>query len=163
MASPLGPLRLAASAEGVSLLAWNRMEPTQWLLRLARAYPNTEIRRDQGFLIEATTQLREYFAGGRREFDVPVDLSACSAFGRGVLTEIRRIPFGEVASYGEVARRVGRPGAARAVGGALGRNPVPILVPCHRVVGSGRSLGGFTGGLARKRRLLRLEGRVLPR
>jgi methylated-DNA-[protein]-cysteine S-methyltransferase len=116
-------------------------------------------------LNEATRQIGEWFAGERHRFEVPIDLRV-SDWDRLVLTGAARLQFGETASYGELARRVGRPGAAQAVGGAMGRNPVPILIPCHRIIGAGGGLGGYGGsnyasreaGLDMKRRLLALEG-----
>jgi methylated-DNA-[protein]-cysteine S-methyltransferase len=101
-------------------------------------------------------QLEEYFAGERRAFDLPVRLAG-SAFQRRVWEALSGIGYGETISYGELARRIGRPGAARAVGLANGRNPVSIVVPCHRVIGSGGALTGYGGGLERKARLLALE------
>ena len=116
-------------------------------------------------LDEATRQIGEYLAGERQGLDVPVDLRV-SDWDRLVLTGAGRLQYGETASYGELARRIGRPGAAQAVGGAMGRNPVPILIPCHRVIGANRTLGGYGGStyadrqaaLDIKRRLLALEG-----
>jgi len=102
-------------------------------------------------------ELERYFAGDLRDFRTPVDLSIGTAFQKRVWAELQRIPHGESISYGELARRIGKPGAARAVGGANGRNPVPIIVPCHRVIAGDGGLGGFTGGLAIKRYLLELE------
>lgn len=101
-------------------------------------------------------ELREYAAGRRREFTFRVE-AAGTEFQRRVWRELRRIPYGETATYGEIARRIGRPGAARAVGAANGGNPIPIVVPCHRVVAAGGKLGGYGGGLSLKRRLLELE------
>ena len=103
-------------------------------------------------------ELDEYFEGHRRRFDVPVDLSLTKGFSRRVLRAAARIPFGTVATYREVATRAGSPRGMRAAGNALGSNPVPIVVPCHRVVYTGGGLGGYTGGLNRKVALLRLEG-----
>jgi len=112
---------------------------------------------------QAEREIREYLAGNRREFTVPLDLRGVSAFERSVLLAERRVPYGRTITYGELAERIGRPGAARAVGGALARNPVPLLVPCHRTVAAGGRLGGFSGGPALKRRLLALEsGSVRP-
>jgi O-6-methylguanine DNA methyltransferase len=116
-------------------------------------------------LNEATNQIGEFFAGKRQGFDVPIDLRV-SDWDRLVLAGAARLHFGETASYGELAVRIGRPGAAQAVGGAMGRNPVAILIPCHRVIGAGSTLGGYGGstfadrqtGLAIKRWLLAIEG-----
>ena len=107
-------------------------------------------------LKETATQLEEYFAGERREFDVPMELDG-TPFQKEVWAELSRIPYGETISYGELARRVGRPSAPRAVGQANGRNPIPIIVPCHRVLAS-NGIGGYGGGLAVKRALLAVEG-----
>ncbi|MFQ6132224.1 MAG: methylated-DNA--[protein]-cysteine S-methyltransferase [Armatimonadota bacterium] len=105
-------------------------------------------------------EMRRYLSGERLEFSAPVDLSGLTPFQRQVLEETRKIPYGETATYGEIARRVGRPGAARAVGQALGSNPVAIIIPCHRVVGANGRLTGFGGGLEWKQMLLDLEGAV---
>ena len=110
---------------------------------------------------ELRRQLAEYFAGERREFALRL-APAGTPFERSVWDELLAIPFGETRSYGEIAQAIGRPGAARAVGRANGANPIPIVVPCHRVIGADGSLTGFGGGLAAKSRLLELEGRRLP-
>ena len=107
-------------------------------------------------LNETATQLEEYFAGDRTEFDVPMELDG-TAFQNEVWAELSRIPYGETISYGELARRVGRPKGPRAVGQANGRNPIPIIVPCHRVLASS-GVGGYGGGLPMKRTLLAVEG-----
>jgi methylated-DNA-[protein]-cysteine S-methyltransferase len=106
---------------------------------------------------EVRRELEEYFEGRRRRFDVRVDLSAIQGFSRKVLQQTSRIPFGSVITYRDVATRAGSPRAVRAAGNALGANPVPIVVPCHRVVRTGGGLGGYTGGLERKEALLELE------
>jgi O-6-methylguanine DNA methyltransferase len=106
----------------------------------------------------AEREIREYLAGRRRRFTVPLDLSGLSPFHRRVLRAALRIPYGRTVTYSDLARRVGRPAAARAVGQAMARNPVPLVIPCHRVVAAGGGLGGYSGGLALKRRLLALEG-----
>lgn len=116
-----------------------------------------DARRSRSALSELRSQLAEYFAGERRSFDLELDLSSVSEFGRWALAETARIPYGQTRTYGQVAASMGRPEAARAVGGALNRNPVCVLIPCHRVLGSDGSLTGFGGGLERKRRLLELE------
>jgi methylated-DNA-[protein]-cysteine S-methyltransferase len=103
-------------------------------------------------------ELEEYFDGKRRDFTVHVDMSPLAGFRRKVLEQTARIPFGSVSTYAEVAARAGSPRGMRAAGNALGSNPVPIVVPCHRVLRTGGGLGGYTGGLDRKITLLRLEG-----
>ncbi|TDB69608.1 methylated-DNA--[protein]-cysteine S-methyltransferase [Micromonospora sp. KC721] len=109
---------------------------------------------------QVVAELRAYFAGELEGFTVPVEPPRGSDFERAVWREMTRIPYGETLTYGEVARRVGDPGAARAVGVACNRNPIPVLVPCHRIVGAGGKLVGFGGGLDRKVKLLELEARV---
>ena len=111
-------------------------------------------------LAEAKRQLEEYFAGERREFDLP-QAAKGTEFQRRVWAELRRIPFGETISYGELAARVGKPTASRAVGAANGRNPLPVVVPCHRVIGSSGRLVGYGGGLPTKQALLDLERRAI--
>ena len=112
---------------------------------------------DDPLLHEAATQLAEYFAGKRRRFDLPLDLHG-TEFQRRVWHALLRIEPGRTASYGDVARAIGSPRAVRAVGAAVGRNPVGVIVPCHRVLGSDGSLTGYAGGLHRKRALLQIEG-----
>jgi methylated-DNA-[protein]-cysteine S-methyltransferase len=106
-------------------------------------------------------QLRQYFAGERHDFDLPIDLSTATPFAQDVLNATARIPFGRLATYRTIAEDLGKPGATRAVGNALGSNPLPIVIPCHRVIRSDGSLGGYTGGLDIKRHLLALEGALL--
>ena len=112
--------------------------------------------------VEGASQLREYFDGARREFSVPLDLFGVTAFRAHVYRELLRVRFAELTTYGELAKRVGKPRAAQAVGGAVGANPWLIIVPCHRVIAGDGSLGGFSSGLPRKRRLLSQEGIVPP-
>ncbi|MDO8372999.1 MAG: methylated-DNA--[protein]-cysteine S-methyltransferase, partial [Polaromonas sp.] len=109
-------------------------------------------------LQQVMTQLTEYFTGQRTQFDVPLDLAYGTAFQQSVWQALLKIPQGGTASYGEVGRRIGKPAAVRAVGAAVGRNPVSIIVPCHRVMGAKGALTGYAGGLERKTALLRLEG-----
>ena len=106
-------------------------------------------------------ELDEYFEGRRQEFDLRLDLTPVADFHRRALDELARVPYGQVTTYGALAAEVGRPKAARAIGGAMNRNPIPIVLPCHRVVGAGGSLVGYAGGLERKELLLRLEGALL--
>ena len=103
-------------------------------------------------------ELDEYFAGTRKDFDLEVDLALAKPFARKILAATARIPFGATSTYGEIAAEAGSPGAARAAGGALGSNPIPIVVPCHRVLARNGTLHGYTGGLHRKQHLLELEG-----
>ena len=103
-------------------------------------------------------QLDEYFEGRLKRFRLPIDLRSITPFHRKVLDATAKIPFGRVLSYGEVARDIGQPTASRAVGNALGKNPIPIVIPCHRVIAAGGQLGGYTGGLRIKRALMRIEG-----
>ncbi len=151
--SPLGRLRGAATETGLAILGFPGSDfetPLRALAGDAAVTPVAEHR--------VVAELSAYFAGELRAFTVPLDLRIVPDFGRRVLEELCRVPFGELVTYGELARRSGSPGGARAVGRAVGANPIPIVVPCHRVVAAGGLLGGFSGGLPNKRRLLRLEG-----
>jgi methylated-DNA-[protein]-cysteine S-methyltransferase len=151
--SPVGRLLLAGDAAGVTLISFPSGSRAR---RPARGW-----RADDGALAEAVRQLAEYFAGRRRSFSLPLR-PAGTAFQLAVWAALREIPYGRTISYGELARRIGRPAAARAVGAANGANPLPIVVPCHRVIGADRSLTGFGGGLATKRFLLAHEARFSP-
>lgn len=154
MDSPVGRLYLAGTERGVCRIAFEEDALRAWLARHLGEEPGTEA----GPLAEAVTQLREYFSRLRRQFDVPVDLRG-TPFQRAVWQEVASIPYGATTTYGEIARRLGKGGrAARAVGAAVGANPLPILIPCHRVIGADGSLVGYGGGLSRKIQLLRLEG-----
>ena len=157
--TPLGWLLVAASSRGLCRISFDP-EPEQELEALARGF-GARVLRSPGPVDAARRELDEYFEGQRHEFDLPVDLGGVPDFQRTVLDELVRVPFGHLETYGGLAVRIGRPRAARAVGGALNRNPVPIVVPCHRVVGASGSLTGYGGGLERKRALLGLEGATL--
>ena len=111
-------------------------------------------------LLRAQEELKAYFAGELTEFSIPLSVPGGSDFERAVWQQLRRIPYGEMQTYGEVAKSVGDAGAARAVGVACNRNPIAVIVPCHRVVGAGGKMVGFGGGIPRKRHLLELEARV---
>jgi methylated-DNA-[protein]-cysteine S-methyltransferase len=158
--TPLGQLLLATSRRGLCRISFDP-EPDREIETLARGF-GARVLRSPRPLESARRELDEYFEGRRHVFDLPVDLEQAPAFQRTVLDELVRVPFGNVETYGGLAARIGRPRAARAVGGALNRNPVPIVVPCHRVVGASGSLTGYGGGLERKRALLGLEGAILP-
>jgi methylated-DNA-[protein]-cysteine S-methyltransferase len=140
--SPVGPLRLESQDGALVALHLN-------------AKPGPENVEDP-VLAGATEQLRAYFAGERTTFELPLDMHG-NPFERRVWDELKQIPYGETVSYGEIAQRIGAPGAARAVGLANGRNPIAIIVPCHRVIGANGKLVGFGGGLPMKRALLDLE------
>jgi methylated-DNA-[protein]-cysteine S-methyltransferase len=156
VATPLGPVLAAVGERGLLRVSFGR-SPRAFEAALVRRERARVVRADEP-LARVRTELGEYLVGARRRFELPVDLSRVSEFQRRVLHAARRIPRGRVASYGEIARRIGHPGASRAVGQALGRNPVPIVIPCHRVVAGGGRLGGYVGGIAIKRKLLALEG-----
>ena len=157
--SPVGELLVAATERGLCRISFDP-EPEAELAWLAQAY-GLRVLRSPRPLEEPRRELDEYFEGRRSEFDLAVDLAALPSFQQLVLAELQRVPYGATATYGGLAKRIGKPRAARAVGGALNKNPVPIVVPCHRIVGSSGSLVGYAGGLQRKQQLLALEGAVL--
>ena len=153
--SPFGVVLIAGGESGITDLSLTGDRPafTDGLRRKCGCRP----REDNDFFKEAFALLDTYFSGAPVEFTLPVDLVG-TAFEMKVWQAIRDIPWGQTRTYGEVAAAIGSPGAARAVGGACGKNPVPLIVPCHRVVGSNGSPGGYTGGLEIKKTLLRIEG-----
>jgi methylated-DNA-[protein]-cysteine S-methyltransferase len=161
----IGPLLLAATREGLVNVVFHATDPVRdkALDRLAsRLGGKPEEAPYSPLLAEAIRQLETYFAGERHAFELPLDWSLISGFNRQVLRELASgVPYGSVVGYGDLAGRVGQPGAAQAVGMAMGANPLPVVVPCHRVVESDGGIGGFGGGLETKRKLLALEG-VLP-
>jgi methylated-DNA-[protein]-cysteine S-methyltransferase len=152
--SPVGPLLIAGNDAGLQLIEFP--SPRHPMPRDASWHEG-----DHAVLQRAREQLDEYFAGRRQGFDLPLAPQG-TEFQRQVWWELASIPFGRTISYAELAQRVGRPTATRAVGAANGRNPIPIVLPCHRVIGADGSLTGFGGGLPTKQFLLRLEG-ALPR
>jgi methylated-DNA-[protein]-cysteine S-methyltransferase len=154
--SPLGPLLLAATTDGLVRVAFDAEGHDAVLAALAEDV-SPRVLRAVGRLDAAARQLDEYFGGRRRSFDVPVDLRLAHGFRRGVLEHLRSIPYGNTESYATVARAVGSPRAVRAAGSACATNPVPVVVPCHRVVRSDGSIGGYRGGSDGKRLLLALE------
>ncbi|AVH99850.1 MULTISPECIES: methylated-DNA--[protein]-cysteine S-methyltransferase [Streptomyces] len=162
--SAVGPLFLAATGRGLVRVEFHAdaVRREQMLDRLGSRLGAEPVERASGLLAEPIRRLERYFAGAPDALDLPLDWSLTSGFNRQVLRELAAgVPYGTVVGYGELARRVGQPGAAQAVGAAMGSNPLPVVVPCHRVVESDGGLGGFGGGLETKRRLLELEG-VLP-
>ena len=142
-ASPIGPLRLVASERGLTRVCF---EGGQLPIDEPSDHP------------VATQQLTEYFARTRRKFTVPLDLQNVTDFRTAVLRELAKVPYGETTSYAQLARAVGNPKAVRAVGSACATNPLPLFIPCHRVLRSDGQLGGYRGGTEAKRFLLRLEG-----
>ncbi|HEX2026061.1 MAG TPA: methylated-DNA--[protein]-cysteine S-methyltransferase [Actinomycetota bacterium] len=159
--SPFGRLLVAVTPRGLVRLAYPNEAPDDVLDELARRL-SPRVLRSARRLDPVRRQLDEYFERRRRRFDVSVDWAMTGGFVRKVLRATARIPYGDVRSYREVARRAGNARATRAAGNALGSNPIPIVVPCHRVVRSGGGLGGYTGGIERKEFLLELEGANVP-
>ena len=155
--SPFGTLLLAATRRGLVRVAFPEEEVDSVLERLARRV-SPRIVEAAAPLDPVRGELEEYFAGRRRAFGVPLDWMLVGRFGRQVLRVTSEIPYGGVLSYGEVAAEAGSPRGSRAAGNALGSNPIPIVVPCHRVLRAGGALGGYGGGVERKRWLLELEG-----
>ncbi len=154
--SPVGPLLLATTEQGMVRVAFDREGIDQVLDELARDV-SPRILRAPARLDAAAHELDEYFDGRRRTFDLPLDLRLSHGFRRTVLTHLTQIGYGHTASYGEVAEAAGNPRAARAVGSACRTNPLPLIVPCHRVVRSDGSIGQYLGGVEAKRLLLSME------
>jgi methylated-DNA-[protein]-cysteine S-methyltransferase len=148
--SPIGNLTLVAEGDALTGLFFDRHDP-------APCPEFGEFVHEDEFLARVTDQLDEYFAGSRRDFDLPLAATGTD-FQRKVWDALMTIPYGEAISYAELAKRVGNPAASRAVGGANGRNPISIVVPCHRVIQADRTIGGYGGGLPVKQFLLELEG-----
>ncbi len=146
--TPIGELLLAGEDDALSMIGFPKGS--------MRRDPEPDWIYNEKPLTKARQQLDEYFAGTRKKFDLPLNING-TEFQVSVLEALRNIPYGETVSYGEIAKRIGRPKAVRAVGAANGRNPIPIVVPCHRVIGSSGDLTGFGGGLDTKEALLRLE------
>ncbi|MBI4580178.1 MAG: methylated-DNA--[protein]-cysteine S-methyltransferase [Planctomycetes bacterium] len=159
IAAPLGSVGFVASEEGLREVFMTRRGVDRCLDWLRRRYPGGQ--RERGLLATFQEQLRDYLAGRPVRFDVRVDLGGLTEFQQQVLAACAEVDYGKTATYGELARRIGRPRAARAVGAALGRNPVPLVVPCHRIVGCDGALVGFSAeqGLRVKRWLLELEAK----
>ncbi len=155
--SPFGTLLLAASTRGLVRLAFPEEDVERVLDVLARRI-SPRVVHARAPLDDARRQLEEYFTGTRHEFDLALDCSLSGEFARRVLRVTSAIPYGGVLSYAQVAAKAGSPRGSRAAGNALGSNPIPIVVPCHRVLRSGGALGGYGGGIERKRWLLDLEG-----
>jgi len=156
--TPIGTLLVAATDRGLCQISF---DPDRGLDELSRKV-GTRVLRVPRKLDPARRELDEYFEGRRTEFDLPLDIARVAEFNRVVLDELALVPYGQVTTYGALAAKVGRPRAARAVGVVMNRNPIPIVLPCHRVIGASGSLTGYGGGLHRKQALLELEGALLP-
>lgn len=159
--SPIGELTVFVTPRGLVRLAYPN-ESLDDAMRELAAQVSPRILRAPARTDAVRRELDDYFAGTRHDFDLPLDWSLIHGFARGVLQATARVPFGETTTYGQMAAQAGSPRAARAAGNALGSNPIPIVVPCHRVLHADGGLGGYSGGLDRKRFLLGLEG-TLPR
>ncbi len=156
VSTPIGDLLVASSDRGLATI-WFDPDPETDLERLSRI-GGPRVLRSPRSIDGARRELDEYFEGRRRAFDLTLDLRALPEFTLRVLSELARVPYGETTTYGELAARVGHPRSARAVGTVMNRNRIPIVLPCHRVVGSSGDLTGYAGGLDRKVTLLELEG-----
>jgi methylated-DNA-[protein]-cysteine S-methyltransferase len=150
--SPVGKLKLVASDNGLAAILWENDDPGR--VRLGKSTRDD----NQKILLQTERQLNEYFSGKRQSFSLPLDMQG-TAFQKNVWEALLAIPFGKTKTYGELARQLGNASASRAVGAATGRNPVSIVVPCHRLIGASGKLTGFAGGLDKKQTLLNLEAR----
>jgi methylated-DNA-[protein]-cysteine S-methyltransferase len=157
--TPIGTLLVATTERGVCRIAYDA-QPEQEVELLGRRF-GIRVLRSTRPVDPVRRQLDEYFERRRTRFDLSVDFALLADFNRRVLHELVRVPYGQVVTYGELAARAARPRAARAVGTVMNRNPMPIVLPCHRVIGANGKLVGYGGGLDRKEALLRLEGALL--
>jgi methylated-DNA-[protein]-cysteine S-methyltransferase len=159
--SPLGPLVVAATEKGLVRVSYTEFRGEDEVLEDLARRVSPRVLEAPARLDGVRRELDEYFEGRLERFDTPIDWSYLAGFTREVLRVTAEIPFGGVSTYAGVAEAAGSPRAVRAAGNALGANPMPVIVPCHRVLRTGGALGGYTGGLERKEFLLRLEGRLL--
>jgi len=157
VASPIGELFVAVSPKGLACVGFNDQDRAALEDRFAEALSPRVVASARA-TDDVRRQLDEYFGGARRRFELTVDQRLMSPFVRKVMAQTAKVPYGEVSTYGAVATGIHHPDAARAVGAALGSNPIPIVLPCHRIIGASGSLTGYAGGLHRKEFLLRLEG-----
>ncbi|MGZ8695505.1 MAG: methylated-DNA--[protein]-cysteine S-methyltransferase [Gaiellaceae bacterium] len=157
--TPVGPLLVATTDRGLARISFDP-DPDATEEQLARSFGRRLLRVPRA-VDGVRRQLDEYFEGRRHDFELELDLRLANEFSRTVLDELARVPYGHLTTYGALAARSGRPRAARAVGTVMNRNPIPIVLPCHRVVGANGSLTGYGGGLERKQQLLTLEGAIV--
>jgi methylated-DNA-[protein]-cysteine S-methyltransferase len=159
----MGDVLIAATDKGLCAVIFGRRTKKASVKRLMQMFPTEPAQRRPRMMKRYRQELADYFTGKRTEFTMPIDFTAVHGpFQRKVLRRLSRLPFGRVISYGELAARAGSPKGARAVGAAMAANPMPVVIPCHRVIESRGKLGGYTGGVAIKKRLLTHEG-VLPK
>lgn len=162
-AEALGTLGMAVNSKGLCLISFGCSNEKNYLNRLRHRFPEKKLIFDSDKTQPVQEQLREYLYGQRKEFEFSLDYESLGTpFQRKVLLVTLKIPFGQVVTYGDLAETIASPKAPQAVGNALGKNPIPIVIPCHRVVAKDGSMGGFTGGLKYKKILLRLEGVRMP-
>lgn len=159
--SPLGPLVVAATPQGLVRVSYSELRGEDQVLEELARRVSPRVLEAPARLDRVRRELDEYFEGEREAFDIPIDWPQLAGFTREVLRATARIGFGEISTYAGVAAEAGSPRAVRAAGNALGANPMPVVVPCHRVLRTGGALGGYTGGVERKEFLLRLEGALL--
>jgi methylated-DNA-[protein]-cysteine S-methyltransferase len=158
--SPVGPVLVAATRKGLVRVSFGAVYDEEAVLADLCARISPRVVEAPSYFDAVRRELEEYFHGQRTRFDLPLDWRLTEGFGRRVLKHTARIPYGDVSTYKEMAAAAGSPRGARAAGNALGSNPIPIVVPCHRVLHSGGGLGGYGGGLDRKEFLLKLEGSI---
>jgi len=156
--SPFGRIYLAVSVHGLFKVSSESQTINQFAEEIEEIYPSVEIIFNNDFLSELIMQFDDYFSGKRHNIDFPLDLNSMTPFGKKVLTALSKIGYGETLSYGELAFLSGSPRASRAVGTVMSKNPLPIVIPCHRVISASGKIGGYTGGLHKKRLLMTIEG-----
>ena len=156
--SPFGKIYLAVSPHGICRVSSESQSITQFAEEVEEIYPSMEIIFNNDLISELITKLDDYFSGGRHNIDFPLDLNSMTPFGKRVLIACSKVGYGETLSYGELALRAGSPRASRAVGTVMSKNPLPIVIPCHRVISASGKIGGYTGGLHKKRLLMSIEG-----
>ncbi|MDA8792141.1 methylated-DNA--[protein]-cysteine S-methyltransferase [Bacteriovoracaceae bacterium] len=154
MKTPVGELTLFASDTGVASLLWENFDTK----KIIKRYNSEMVEHD--ILLQAKSELKKYFAGNLKNFKIPLDLEG-TPFQLKVWQELKKIPYGKTMSYKELATKVGNPNASRAVGGANGKNPVGVIIPCHRVIGASGKLTGFAGGVVVKSKLLKIEKKYI--
>lgn len=156
--SPFGRIYLAVSVHGLCKVSSVSQTIEQFAEEVEEIYPSLEIIFDNDFLAELIMQFDDYFSGERHNIDFPLDLISMTPFGKKVLTALSKVGYGKTLSYGDLALLSGSPRASRAVGTVMSKNPLPIVIPCHRVISASGKIGGYTSGLYKKRLLMTLEG-----